>query len=156
MRRGKKENIAQFQTSKAGNRGSRRIASGIDAVSAGASSVSGSDGGGLGCSCTRFTFVASSRLNSFCAPPSHDFQGAKENAESAGTCNNVYAENKPMNNNNCIYGPSIFDFYTILDVIGSGTSGVVRLGKHKEVRKDLALPALILLSHHNIHHLSLI
>ncbi len=140
-RREKKENIdiAQFQLSKGcNNRGSRRTASGIAATASdSASSVSG----GFSCSCTRFTFIASSGLNSF-FEPNHAFEGVKENVESEGAWNEAHAEKKPMNNNKgCIYSsPSIYDFYTILDVIGSGTTGVVRLGRHKEVRKDLSLP----------------
>ncbi len=129
--------------------------SGIGAVSASESSVSVSGGGDFSCSCTRFTFIESSRLNYF-KEPNHAFERVKENVENVGTWSEALVEKKPMKNN-CIYGPSIFDFYTLLDVIGSGTSGVVRLGQHKEVRKDLALlyPPDTTPSH-NSHYLSLI
>ncbi len=94
--------------------------------------------GNYTCNYTKFTFIASSGLNSF-RGPSHSFEGMKENVENFGTWSEARLEKKPMKSNICIYGPSIFDFYTLLDVIGSGTSGVVWLGQHKEVRKDLAL-----------------
>ncbi len=105
------------------------------------SPVSGRGGdGGFSCSYTKFTFVASSRLNSFCEP-NHAFEGVKENMESEGAWNEVHAEKKSMNNKDCIYSSrSIYDFYTILDVIGSGTTGVVRFCRHKKVREDLAFP----------------